>query len=62
MPIYEFLCRVCGRSFEDLVRYEAIGEVRCPHCGSAELTRKVSRFASRQADRAGGGGERCGGG
>lgn len=49
MPLYEFVCSACGRSFEDLVRYEAIGEVRCPDCGGAEITRKVSRFASRTA-------------
>lgn len=41
MPLYEFVCSACGRSFEDLVRYEAIG--------GAEITRKVSRFASRTA-------------
>jgi putative FmdB family regulatory protein len=49
MPIYEFVCEACGALFEDLVRYEALGEARCPACGSAEITRKVSRFASRTA-------------
>ncbi|HEY6102062.1 MAG TPA: zinc ribbon domain-containing protein [bacterium] len=48
MPVYEFVCEACGRPFEDLVRsYSAIPEVRCPHCGSASLRRKVSTFASR---------------
>lgn len=49
MPIYEFVCTTCGRSFEDLVRFEAVGDVRCPGCGSAAIIRKISRFASRTA-------------
>lgn len=48
MPIYEFVCEICGRPFEDLVRsYSAIAEVRCPDCGSTSLRRKMSTFASR---------------
>lgn len=53
MPIYEFNCRTCDRSFEELVRStEAINEVVCPQCGSKHIQRKISLFASK----AGGGG------
>ena len=48
MPIYEFSCSVCGRSFEELVRSsDATGEVICPTCGSRDIRRKISVFAAK---------------
>jgi putative FmdB family regulatory protein len=48
MPIYEFNCKTCDRSFEELVRSaEAINEVVCPQCGSKHIQRKISLFASK---------------
>ena len=48
MPIYEFSCPTCDRSFEELVRSaEAINEVVCPKCGSQHVKRKISLFASK---------------
>lgn len=50
MPIYEFVCESCGAPFEELTRsHTAIAEVRCPHCGSDRLRRKISTFSSRVA-------------
>ena len=47
MPIYEFNCQSCDRSFEELVRSaEAVNEVVCPKCGSNHVRRKISLFAS----------------
>lgn len=47
MPIYEFNCRKCGESFEELVRDSSRGvKVRCPHCESASVARKLSAFAA----------------
>lgn len=47
MPIFEFKCRACGESFEELVGVTADnGEVVCPHCGSANVQKKISGFAS----------------
>jgi putative FmdB family regulatory protein len=44
MPLYEYLCRDCGRDFERYVR--AWGDaVDCPACGGASVERKVSSFA-----------------
>jgi len=40
MPLYEYSCRPCGRTFEALVR--SGDEPACPVCGSAELTRLLS--------------------
>jgi len=40
MPLYEYACRPCGRTFEVLVRN---GDApACPGCGSAELNRLMS--------------------
>jgi putative FmdB family regulatory protein len=44
MPIYEYHCRACGHDFETLVRG---GETPgCAGCGSADLEKKLSVFAS----------------
>ncbi len=53
MPIYEFRCRQCRERTTALVLIRnRIGEVRCRHCGSSELTRLVSRFATPRSDEA----------
>ncbi len=47
MPIYEFLCRDCGRKMSALVLSRArVSEVRCKRCGSANLEKLFSRFAT----------------
>jgi putative FmdB family regulatory protein len=52
MPIYEYVCKACGNSFEDLrMVSEADEPAVCPKCGKSGATRKPSVFAS------GGGGE-----
>ena len=51
MPIYEFECRKCKKRFGTLVASHArTGEVRCKACGSAELERLWSRFASPKSE------------
>ena len=48
MPIFEFRCSECGASFEELVRSaSATGEVLCPSCGSEQVVKQISTFASR---------------
>ncbi len=48
MPLYEFECAECDSAFEELVRSSAaVAEVKCPECGSRQVRRKVSTFASR---------------
>ena len=56
MPIYEYDCRGCKRrvslffpSFSAVEARTAAGENRCPRCGSADLTRKMSRVRSIRA-------------
>jgi putative FmdB family regulatory protein len=48
MPLYEFDCPACGQPFEELVRSsEAVKDVICPSCGSHQVKRKLSLFASK---------------
>jgi len=47
MPIYEYRCQQCGELFEKFVRsISRLGEVQCPHCGSAQTARSLSVFSS----------------
>ena len=48
MPMYEFDCPACGQPFEELVcSAEAVKDVICPSCGSHQVKRKLSLFASK---------------
>ncbi len=33
MPMYEFSCRKCGHTFEELTAIDRRDQVRCPRCG-----------------------------
>lgn len=45
MPLFDFDCRSCGHRFEALVRQQDPAPV-CPSCGSADLERLLSLFAT----------------
>jgi putative FmdB family regulatory protein len=46
MPIFEYTCDECGKRFSALVGVLANAKpAACPKCGSAALTKMVSRFA-----------------
>ncbi len=45
MPLFEFECRDCGEKFEDLVS-SLEAAVTCPQCGSDQVGRLLSVFAS----------------
>jgi putative FmdB family regulatory protein len=57
MPIYEYACAPCQKTFEELViRRSDEAEVRCPACGSADVSRQMSRPAAARVSGGGGGG------
>ena len=70
MPIYEFHCGKCEQDSEILVRSKEWAGTECPHCGSTQIEKKFSTFASSTAGATapakakgkGGGGHCCGGG
>ncbi|HZC45073.1 MAG TPA: zinc ribbon domain-containing protein [Candidatus Acidoferrum sp.] len=49
MPIYEYRCASCDRSFEAFVRPGDDG-AQCPHCRGSKLTREMSTFAARSSN------------
>jgi len=67
MPMYEYRCERCTRSFTLLqsVRVQA-GETICPHCGTNKIQRLFSTFSSKVEGNAGlprtGGAHGCGSG
>lgn len=42
MPIYEYICRACGRETERLQKLSDAPLADCPECGQPALVRKVS--------------------
>ncbi|MCD4754929.1 MAG: zinc ribbon domain-containing protein [Deltaproteobacteria bacterium] len=45
MPIYEYRCEACGNVNEMLV-FPNQPEVKCPSCGSEDLTKLISSSSS----------------
>jgi putative FmdB family regulatory protein len=43
MPLYDFLCRACGQTFEAHTSVDALPT--CPECGALETERRLSGFA-----------------
>lgn len=58
MPMFEYACRRCGERFEELRSARDEGPPpACPTCGSEDVVKLFSPFAT-----AAGGGSRSGGG
>jgi len=49
MPIYEYRCVNCDRSFEAFVR-PTDESAQCPQCHGSKLTREMSTFAARASN------------
>ena len=59
MPIFEYVCRNCGKRFERLVLSPGRArKVRCPHCDSSAVDKAISRFGT-SGSRTGGSAVRC---
>ena len=51
MPIYQYDCADCADTVEVFFRsVSAASEPKCPECGGAQLTRRVSQFARVRSD------------
>ncbi|MFZ2956346.1 MAG: zinc ribbon domain-containing protein [Candidatus Ozemobacteraceae bacterium] len=47
MPIYEFVCADCQKSFDLLLSMRAdLSAVTCMHCSGTHVSKKVSNFAT----------------
>ncbi len=61
MPIYEYMCRHCDKTFEEIV-LSGRETVACPECTSADVERQLSIFSSPGGhSETGGVGGGCGG-
>ena len=49
MPIYDFHCRTCGKTFETLVRPQDAAPA-CPSCHGVDLEKLLSGFAVSSAE------------
>ena len=48
MPIFEYVCEDCEAPFEELVfSTNGAPDVACPDCGSVQVEKQISTFASR---------------
>jgi putative FmdB family regulatory protein len=54
MPTYEYLCSDCGKKVSVYLRYEEYGrkKVRCTHCGSEQLQRRIERVRFARSEEA----------
>lgn len=50
MPVYEYECQSCRKTFEQYLKSAAAeGDVTCPECGAKRVSRIPSVFAARAA-------------
>ncbi|MEW6519054.1 MAG: zinc ribbon domain-containing protein [Desulfurivibrio sp.] len=52
MPLYDFRCQDCSKTFEALLASSsqaALDEVRCPKCGSSKVVKTISASSYRLA-------------
>ena len=46
MPLYEYTCKSCNKTFDQLVRAsDRDAKVKCPECGSTKTARALSLIA-----------------
>ena len=46
MPIFEYQCKKCGKTFEKLVLARGQKSPECPDCGAKQVEQQLSRFSS----------------
>jgi putative FmdB family regulatory protein len=45
MPIFEYICKKCGKKFEVLEKSsDGGGKINCPDCSSPEIEKQISVF------------------
>ncbi|MCK5569217.1 MAG: zinc ribbon domain-containing protein [Spirochaetes bacterium] len=48
MPIFEYACKECGNTFEQLVMSKNI-HISCPRCDGGQIAKLFSTFAHRSS-------------
>jgi putative FmdB family regulatory protein len=45
MPVYEYVCRRCGKKFMEILRLSELDKkIRCPKCNSAAVRKCIEPF------------------
>jgi len=45
MPVYDYICHDCQKTFELVLTFhEHDEEVKCPHCGSRNVEQEAAAF------------------
>ncbi len=50
MPIFDFECQDCGKSFDKMLAYIDKDKVHCPECDSSNLKKLYSPFKLRAGE------------
>ncbi len=58
MPLFEFICKKCGKKFEKLVFSTDNEKLACPECKSEDVEKQFSTFSS-NASKGGGHEHHC---
>jgi putative FmdB family regulatory protein len=45
MPIFEYICSKCSKAFTILQLNKKEEKKKCPHCGSKNVSKKISSFS-----------------
>jgi putative FmdB family regulatory protein len=45
MPVYEYVCQSCQRTFSVLILKVSDEKTTCPECGSEDVVKKFSTFS-----------------
>lgn len=46
MPIFDFDCQDCGKTFDIKISNQDKDKVKCPECGSSQVKQKLSLFST----------------
>lgn len=46
MPIYEYVCKKCGKEFEQIM-FKSDDKPACPYCGANEAAKQISACSSK---------------
>ena len=49
MPLFEYVCKKCGKEFEKLVFSINNEKIECPDCKSTDIDKKFSTFSSKNS-------------
>ena len=47
MPLFEYICKKCGKEFEKLIFSINNEKIECPDCRGTDIDKKFSTFSSK---------------